>query len=233
MNTCQVSVIIPTKNEAANINLVLTSIMEQLRHITFEIICIDDSSTDATRDIIRQLAKEHAAIKLISRKLTPDLGSSILLGIHAANGTLIVGMDGDGNHDPSYLPELIEKSRAKTIVIGSRFLIGGGMERIWRYWLSYFFNFSLRKILCLPITDATSGYYCIQRKDLLALDPKSIYYGYGEYCIRLIIAAQNQRYSFVELPVYYPKRIGGNSKSRLLRMAITYTWQALRIKMKH
>jgi len=153
-----------------------------------------------------------------------------LLAVNAAKGEYIVGMDADFNHHPKHLKSLVEKCDEDTMIVGSRFVSGGGMDLKLRYWLSLFFNAWLKLFLHFPICDNTSGYYCISRKDLISLKPKKIYFGYGEYFIRLVAFAKKSGMKIVEVPVYYPKRTGGTSKSKFFKMLLTYSKVANDVK---
>jgi len=91
-------------------------------------------------------------------------------------------------------------------------------------------NVILKICFGFPIWDNTSGFYAITKKTLFSLHPPSIYYGYGEYHLRLVYTVMQKRLRIVEVPVVYPPRIHGQSKSRLGRMLLTYIWTAFRLK---
>ena len=86
---------------------------------------------------------------------------------------------------------------------------------------------------CLVGFFYTSGFYAITKKTLLSLNPPSIYYGYGEYHLRLVYKAMQKRLRIIEVPVIYPPRIHGQSKSRVFIMLRTYLWTASRLTSQY
>ena len=216
-----VSIVIPTFNEAGNILLLIAKLKQKLRLYNYEIIIVDDNSSDGTGTLVRKKYQKDKRIVCIIRKEKPDLGLSILTGINTATGKVIVGMDADFNHDPGITSGLIEAATYYDLVVASRFIPGGGMVETSRYYTSYLFNMVLRWFLGYPITDNSSGYYAIKKEKLRQLNPTFIYQGYGEYHLRLVYKAKKNHFSFYEIPVYYQKRTYGVSKSKLFQMFIT------------
>jgi len=191
-----------------------------------EIIVVDDNSPDGTAAALKKTFGN--SIRLIVRKNTRGLGSAIADGIRKARGEVIIGMDADGNHDPKHIPSLLSAMDTAGLVVGSRFIAGGGMTGILRSLASGMFNVFLR-FLGFPVTDSTSGYYAVRKKILRMLNIHTIYYGYGEYHLRLVWRAKMMGVVIAERPVYYPKRRYGQSKSVLPIMLITYMRTALRL----
>lgn len=220
-----ISIVIPTYNEEGNVAGLVSKIARVLGHSAYEIIIVDDKSPDGTASVVRGLVRENPRVRLLSHPPPRDLGRSILMGVEVARGGVIIGMDGDGNHEPGYIPHLIEALDNADLVVGSRF-VRHEIQNIG----SYLFNWLLKYFFGLPIWDNTSGFYAIRRRTLLALDPRSIYYGYGEYHLRLVYKAMQQRLRIVEVPVVYPPRLHGQSKSRLFIMLGTYVKTALMLK---
>ena len=157
------------------------------------------------------------------------------MGVEAARGDVIIGMDGDGNHDPRYIPHLIETLEHTDLVVGSRFIRREipnpkhqipNKSKFSKFQIqnmgSFLFNLVLKYCFGFPIWDNTSGFYAIRRKTLQSLSPPSIYCGYGEYHLRLVYKATQKGLKIVEFPVVYPPRIHGQSKSRFGRMLLTY-----------
>ena len=162
----QVSIVIPTLNEADNIDPLLTRLCElDLPAEDFEIIVVDDNSSDGTPAKVRAWEK-RTNVRLIERREKPGLTRSILAGTAAARGNIIVVMDADLSHPPERLPALIAPALAGScdIAIGSRYVPGGGTEgsSLTRRWLSRLANW-LARPLC-DVNDATSGYFVFRRE---------------------------------------------------------------------
>ena len=224
-----ISIVIPTYKERENIKGLIDGIEKVLSRVLHEILVVDDESPDGTSEMV---ARKNSRIHLLSHPQPRDLGRSILMGVEAARGEVIVGMDGDGNHNPRYIPQLLNALQKADLVVGSRFAsreVRNTKHEI-RNVGSFLFNAMLKYVFGFPIWDNTSGFYAIRRDTLLSLDPAKIYYGYGEYHLRLVYKAMRQRLRIVEVPVVYPPRIHGQSKSRLFIMLGTYFKTALMLK---
>ena len=222
----KVSVILPTYYERDNIGDLLNSIESVLCKESWEteILVVDDNSTDGTAVIVR----EHHAISPIEvqchvRTSERGLATAILYGIRKSAGDIIVVMDTDFNHDPAMIPQMVKFLEFYDLVIGSRFVMGGGMEDRQRYYYSLLYNLFIRMLLRLQVQDNLSGFFAIRRQRLFAFNLDEIFNGYGEYFIRLLHAARYQKYRMLEVPVFYILRRHGKSKSRFLRMLKDYT----------
>ncbi|MFZ5534810.1 MAG: glycosyltransferase [Patescibacteria group bacterium] len=229
MNPTIISIILPSYNERENLIRLIPSLRTTIRRRnqgSAEIIVVDDNSPDGTATALRQ--KFGNSIKLVVRKNERGLATAILRGINEATGTVIVGMDADGNHDPRSMPSLLDGLRTADLVVGSRFVAGGSMNDPIRYVTSRWFNRWLSHI-GFPVLDATSGYYAVRKSALAKLPLTTIYRGYGEYHMRLVWYAKKCGLRIAEIPVRYGNRRYGQSKSRFLIMLGTYTKTALRL----
>lgn len=223
------SVILPSYNERENVLKLIPGIINAVKKTVgwrAEIIVVDDNSPDGTAAAVRK--KYGRGIRLIIRKNKRGLASAIADGISDAKGSAIIGMDSDGNHDPVYSPALLNGLSSVDLVVGSRFIRGGGMPGVWRYAASWLFNRWLQRI-GFPVLDSTSGFYAIRVSALRKVGIRAIYRGYGEYHMRLVWRAQRCRLRIAEIPVRYGNRAYGQSKSRLPIMLITYTRTALQL----
>ena len=129
MHGNKVSVVIPTYNERDNIPIILRNIDEALDgKWHYQIIIVDDSSPDGTGDAVRGLAEKDDRISLIERPGKLGLGSAVITGFDYSDGDYLVMMDADMSHDPKYLPDLLSHLNYCDIVIGSRYVVGGGLS---------------------------------------------------------------------------------------------------------
>ncbi len=238
-----ISIVIPTYNERENIRGLIDRIEKALGRVSHEILFVDDQSPDGTVEAVERLARKKPRIRLLSHPPPRDLGRSILMGVEAARGDVVVGMDGDGNHDPRYIPQFLNTLQKADLVVGSRFIRREipnpkhqipNKSKFSKFQIqnigSLLFNAMLKYCFGFPVWDNTSGFYAIRRKTLAVLDPPSIYYGYGEYHLRLVYKVMEQRLRIIEVPVVYPPRIHGQSKSRLFIMLGTYVKTVLMLK---
>ncbi|WP_244859526.1 glycosyltransferase family 39 protein [Nitrosospira sp. NRS527] len=197
----QVSIVIPTLNEADNIDPLLTGLNElDLPAEDFEIIVVDDNSSDGTPAKVRAWEK-RANVRLIERREKPGLTRSILAGATAARGNIIVVMDAGLSHPPERLPALIAPilDGSCDIAIGSRYVAGGSTEGepLPRRWLSRLANW-LARPLC-DVNDATSGYFAFRRE--LAATIAEPAHGH-ELLLELLMAGQG-KLRVVEVPIRF------------------------------
>lgn len=225
------SLILPTYNEKGNIILLISEIIVALdsEKIDFEIIVVDDNSPDGTAQAVKDNFAGNDRVKLFIRMEERGLATALLFGIRKATGDTIVLMDTDFNHDPRTLPQLIEFQKYYDIVIGSRFVLGGGMEDRLRYYLSSIYTIWLGFFLGIHIKDKLSGFFSIKKEKLDELDIDSIFHGYGDFFIRLLLKAQKYQYRMLEVPTFYQLRPAGESKTDFISIFIKYTISSVKI----
>jgi len=198
-----------------------------------EILVVDDNSPDGTSQAVNEhLPRQGSIVKCIVRTEERGLATAIKCGLRESHGDRIVVMDTDFNHSPSNLPDMVRQLDDYDLVIGSRFIKGGGMEERRRYWFSLLYNLLIQFILFQNIRDSLSGFFAIRRAQLFTLDFDSIFYGYGEYFIRLTYLARRRGFKILEVPVFYTLRQYGFSKSNLFSMIYDYTRTAMELRFK-
>ena len=221
-----VSVIVPTYNERDNIIDLIRVIESNLDSEGWdvELLIVDDNSPDGTADVIAEYQDESSQdIQCIIRRNERGLATAIKHGILNSRGEVIIVMDTDFNHDPKMIPQMVKFLEYYDMVIGSRFVVGGGMEEWHRYYYSLLYNLFVRSLLRLQVQDNLSGFFAIHRAALIGLNKDYIFRGYEEFFIRLLYIARRKRYRILEVPVFYILRRHGQSKSRFLSMLYEYT----------
>lgn len=229
-----ISIIIPTYNEKQNIGRLIDVLIKELSTEDFEIIVVDDLSTDGTIQLMEKKAAGNERIKFYQNPPPRGLSRSILMGLRQAKSGIIVGMDADFNHDPKIIRNLVAKLRKENLdlVIASRFIENGGMDDKLRYFFTKLFNLLLKIFFAFPSTDNASGYYAIKTKSLKKLPLDQVFVGYGEYHLRLVYFAKKLNFKMGEFPVFYQKRRYGASKSKLLSMCFSYLKVAFQLRFQ-
>ncbi len=223
----RVSVVLPTYNESGNIARLIAAIQGAVKDVSaLEILVVDDDSPDGTARIA---AEAGPSVRVIVRKEDRGLAKAIRRGIEEATGEVVVVMDTDFNHQPEMIPQMVDFLRYYDLVTGSRFTVGGGMEEYNRYRLSFLFNFFCRVLLGTKLQDHLSGFFATRRETLLALDLDDIFGGYGDYFIRMLVESLARGSTVLEVPVYYPARVHGESKTKFVRTLVQYTRAVLRL----
>jgi dolichol-phosphate mannosyltransferase len=245
-----VSVVLPTFNERDNICDLIDVIQSQLDDgdWRFEMLVVDDNSPDGTADVIRSRYEMHAGasdewvadmdggssqLRLIVRTQDKGLAASVWEGLIRAQGETLVVMDTDFNHDPAKIPQMVDLLRYYDLVIGSRFVMRGGMEDLLRYRLSLVYNMFIRFTLQTQIQDNLSGFFAVRRDRIRQVDPIAdrIFFGYGDYFIRLLLVAWRKDWKILEVPVYYILRRHGTSKTGFWRIFREYTAAVFRLRL--
>lgn len=225
----RVSVVLPTYNESGNIARLIDAVREAVEWMSdLEIIVVDDDSPDGTAELA---AKAAGNVRVIVRKGARGLATAVRRGIEESAGDVVVVMDTDFNHQPEMIPQMVDFLRYYDLVTGSRFTVGGGMEERGRYRLSFIFNFFCRLALGTGLQDHLSGFFAVRRETLLQLDLDDIFDGYGDYFIRLLVEALARGSTVLEVPVYYPARVHGESKTKFLRTLVQYTRAVVRLAL--
>lgn len=214
MNT---AIIIPTYNEAENIEVLLEKILA-LGLSDSKIIIIDDNSPDGTGKIVDSLSKKSKnKILLIQRKGKLGLGSAYKEGFRIAlrqNASVILTMDADLSHDPNTIPELLSELKESDLVIGSRYVEGGGIVGfpLWRLALSSVAQALCRFFLGIKVYDSTSAFRVYKAKVIKAIKPDSIKSEGYSFLIEVVFRTQKHGFKIKEVPIIFKARELGKSK---------------------
>jgi dolichol-phosphate mannosyltransferase len=171
-------------------------------------------------------------IQLFVRADERGLATAIKFGLRQATGDVVVVMDTDFNHDPRMIPQMVKFLEYYDVIIGSRFVMGGGMEDHARYNYSFLYNLFVRVTLRTQIQDNLSGFFAMSRDKLMLLDLDRIFGGYGEYFIRLLFVSWRKGFRLLEVPVFYVLRRHGTSKSQFFKMLRDYTRCVLSLRLR-
>ncbi len=221
------SLVIPTYNESGNIIDLCKRAADLLSAggIDFEIIVVDDDSPDGTAEIVEKLCADNNAIKLLRRKNEKCLSTAVLAGWARATGDILGVIDGDMQHPPETLINLIKKLREENadIVIASRNIEGGGVSKwsVWRRSVSWFGT--LASYLLLPdiffkVRDPMSGYFVMRRDVIAGVDLKPM-----GYKILIEVFAKGRYKKVLEVPYVFQERQHRESKAGIRQYIISLT----------
>ncbi len=232
--TAKTSIILPTYKERDNIVELIQAIHRHLEPdgFNYEVVIVDDSSPDGTADVVRAAFSGDPRVKLYVRTQERGLATALRYGAEHSQGEVLVFMDTDFNHDPAMIPQLVKFLEYYDVVIGSRFVMRGGMEDRVRYIFSFIYNLVLRFLFGTGVWDNLSGFFAIYRDKLLELDLDQIFYGYGDYFIRLLMVGWRRGWRMLEIPVFYRLRMHGHSKTQFLSIFTLYTGAILKLWLK-
>ena len=208
-------IIIPTYNEKNNISLLIKKIV-RLYKSQFNILVIDDNSSDGTLDEVKSIKKKYKYINYISRIKKLGIGSAHKDGIKYAykkKFDLIITMDADGTHNPIYIKNFLKNFSKYNLITNNRFLRADSLKE-WPFYRKLLTNFRhklIKFILNIPI-DSSGAFRCynpkkIKLKDILNAKDN----GYSFFWESIFILYK-KKYSIFEIPIYLPYRTIGSSK---------------------
>jgi dolichol-phosphate mannosyltransferase len=208
-------VIVPTYNERENIGELAARILGL--NAGLDLLIIDDNSPDGTGQVADALAKKHVEITVMHRPGKAGLGKAYIAGFNYAIGSgydNVITMDADFSHDPKYLPEFLEKLERYDVVVGTRYIRGGGV-RNWPWYrkvVSRGGSLYTRLITGMPLHDATGGFNGYRRKVLEAIHPENIRSeGYASQ-LEMKFRSWKMGFRLVEVPIVFVDRTLGRSK---------------------
>lgn len=211
--TC--AVVIPTYNERETLPHLIRQLMEI---VGVRVLVVDDGSPDGTGDIAERLGLTHPGrIDVMHRPGRGGLGSAYIQGMQRALtfGTdLIAQMDADLSHDVRYLPALIAATSTADLVIGSRYVPGGGVSN-WsqrRRMLSRFANRYVRVVTGMDVRDATAGYRCWRRTTLEQLPLAALKSNGYSFQVEMLWETVRRGLKVAEVPIVFVERAQGVSK---------------------
>jgi dolichol-phosphate mannosyltransferase len=213
MAPATISIIVPTYNEAANIEAIHDGIGKVLADFRWELIVVDDHSPDRTADIVRRLAQHRSNVRCIERIQDRGLCSAVQWGVQSAHGDIIVVMDGDLQHDARLIPLMCEELAAgHDVVSASRFLSGGdikGLPSDARRRLSAWGNRLVGLFLGRELTDPLTGFFATSRALFMQSIPRMKADGFK---IFFDLIYYNRRAVVKEVALEFQPRQGGESK---------------------
>ena len=230
----QITIVIPTYNEAENLPKLVSALFSL--PLDLHLLIVDDNSPDETGRLADELAEAYPEkIKVLHRPGKMGLRSAYLNGfqkIFDDGPQAVVQMDADFSHDPGVLVDMAKKLETTDVVLGSRYVSGGSVDKrwpIWRKWLSAFGNFYARTILGLPLHDVTTGYR-MWRIDVLKQIPFERIQSSGYiFLVEMIYLTHCLEFKIGESPIYFADRRFGKSKMsfKIQMEAAIRIWQVL------
>jgi len=210
----QLSLVIPTFRERANIGALLQRLHQALAGVHYEVVIMDDNSCDGTEELVAELATLYP-VRIVVRKDKRGLASAVVDGFAEARGAIIGVMDADLQHPPEVVPALLRAiASGADLAIGSRYVPGGGCEGwgLLRRIMSRGAGFLAH--LLLPstrgIADPMSGFFMLRREVIAGAELMPTGY---KILLEILVVGRPQRVA--EVPFTFVTRTAGESKLRL------------------
>jgi dolichol-phosphate mannosyltransferase len=227
-------IVLPTYNEAENIADLIAALRRSTHAVgPFDIVVVDDGSPDGTAGIVSDLqAKGDEHLHLIDRGKKLGLGTAYRAGFDFAASLghdFVFTMDADFSHNPEHVPHLWNAAPKADVVIGSRYIPGGGVVN-WpwhRRLLSSTANRMARGLAGLQARDCTSGFRCYRVELLARVGLDEIRSEGYSYLTEMLWRCQQHGARVVEVPIKFVDRRAG--KSKISKREI---WKAMRTLLR-
>ena len=220
-------IIIPTYNEYEN----LRPLVEQI--FTYapasDILIVDDNSPDETGKLADEISAQDSRVHVMHRSDKLGLGTAYIAGFKYAvehQYDAAFEMDADFSHDPRYLPDFLRAIESADLVIGSRYVEGGGTPNwsLLRRFISGGGNIFARFMLGIPVHDCTAGFRCYRRQVLESIDLDSIESQGYAFQVELAYRVYKRGFKIVETPIIFLDRRVGKSKMSHAIFLEGFTW---------
>jgi dolichol-phosphate mannosyltransferase len=232
------SVVIPTYNEESNLRL-MVSALRALPFPDLRILVVDDNSPDGTGKIADDLARDPAQrLSVIHRAGKLGLGTAYRTGFRAAlaqRTQAVAQMDCDFSHPPDALPRMAKALETCDVVVGSRYIAGGGVDEGWdigRRLLSRWGSFYSRLVLGLAVQDTTAGFKLWRQEALQGIDLERIHSNGYVFQVEMAYVAQQLGYKVCEVPIHFEDRHIGRSKMNM-EIKLEAAWRVWQVWARH
>jgi dolichol-phosphate mannosyltransferase len=231
--------VLPTYNEAENLEPVLAAVTAELARTgdEYRVLIVDDSSPDGTGELADRIAAGNRFVEVLHRTQREGLGAAYVNGFHVAlerGADLVLQMDADFSHDPADIGRLLAAIDAGAdLALGSRYTAGGGTTDwgLARRMISRNACLYARVILSLPIRDLTGGFKCFRREVLEAIDLDTVRsHGYV-FQVEVTLRAVRRGFTVVEVPIIFRDREHGASKMSV-PIALEAAWRLPQLRFK-
>jgi dolichol-phosphate mannosyltransferase len=226
-------VCLPTYDELENLEPMLHALADVLGPED-RVLVIDDNSPDGTGALADRLAGELDFVDVLHRERKEGLGPAYLAGFRRAldaGAELVLELDCDFSHDPRDVPRLIAAAADADVILGSRYVAGGGV-RDWgivRRAISRAASL-YTQLLLMPVKDATGGFKCFRREVLERIDLDAIDARGYMFQIETTYRARRAGFRVLELPItFVDRRVGGSKMSRAIVLEAIWKVPALRL----
>jgi len=219
----KVVVMIPTYNEGGNIEALIQQILALPLEYDLSILVVDDNSPDRTGELVTRLAEKDTRVNVLIRKKRRGRGAAGIEGFKkslSSEPDYVIEMDGDGSHQPRFIPALLEQARQDHLVIGSRFVKGGqdADRPLFRRFITFLVRNFIRRQFHLPVQDVSSGFRCFRREvlekialdDLISTGPSVV--------LEILYKAHLLNFKIAEVPITFVDRKKGKTKLTMLKL---------------
>lgn len=235
----KLSVVMPIYNERATLRRVVNSVLSLKLPFEIELLCVDDGSTDMSREILAELQTQYPAMRVLLQPRNMGKGAALRRGIQEATGEFVVIQDADLEYDPSEYPLLLEPliERKADVVYGSRFM-GGKPHRVLYFWHSvgnWLLTLFSNALTDLNLTDMETCYKAFRREVIQAIPLEENRFGFEP---EVTVKIAKRRLRVYEVGISYSgrtyeegKKIGWKDGFRAFWCMVKYSWKEPRLQL--
>ncbi len=210
----ELCVVVPILNERDNVVPMVEALRTALEGIDWEVVFVDDGSTDGSRDAVAAIGRSDSRVRLLHREGRVGLASAFIEGVRCSLAPYVAAIDGDMQHDERLLPQMLAVLRAgeADVVVGSRHVEGGGLGQ-WdrtRAGMSDLATKLSRTVLRTSISDPMSGFFMVSRATFERAAPRLSAIGFK--ILLDLLASLPEPPRVRELPYVFRTRVAGQSK---------------------
>lgn len=226
----KLSIVIPAHNEGESIGETMHGIVEEMtkEKLDYEIIVVNDNSTDSTSDIVKDLANKCPYIKMVHRRPPKGFGRAVSEGLRHAKGDVVAIVMGDLSDDPKDIVRCFRKiEEGYDCVFGSRFIKGSKVEDypLVKLFINRLANNFIRALFFIKPNDITNAFKVYKREVINAVQPlQSLYFN---MTVEIPLKAIVRGFSYVQIPIHWYGRKSGVSKLSVREMGRKYLFTVL------
>jgi len=213
----KVVVMIPTYNEQENIGALVRDILALPIEYGLSILVVDDDSPDGTAGVIADMGRLDPRVRLLLRLENRGRGSAGIAGFRQAldlGADYVVEMDGDGSHQPVFIPTLLSVAQKRDLVLGSRFVEGGkdADRPPHRRLVTFLVRHFIRRLFAVPVRDVSSGFRCFRRAALEEVGLEDLVSTGPSIVLEILYKAHRLGFTIEEVPIVFIDRKKGKTK---------------------
>jgi dolichol-phosphate mannosyltransferase len=228
----KVIAMIPTYNERENIGGLIRDILALPIEHDLSVLVVDDNSPDGTAAEVADIGDRDPRVRLLLRTEKRGRGLSGIAGFREAldlGADYIIEMDGDGSHQPAFIPSLLDATRRQDLVLGSRFIEGGrdADRPPHRRLVTFLVRHFIRRLFSVPVRDVSSGFRCFRREVLEKIGLDSLVSIGPSVVLEILLKAHRLGFTIEEIPIVFVDRKKGRTKLTALTL-----WRTLRLAIR-
>jgi dolichol-phosphate mannosyltransferase len=227
-------IMIPTYDERENIGELVRDILALPMECDLDVLVVDDDSPDGTAEVVAEIGRREPRVHILVRREARGRGLAGIEGFRRSldlGADFVIEMDGDGSHQPAYIPALLDGARRADLVLGSRFVAGGrdADRSLVRRSITFLVRRFIRRLFGFSVKDVSSGFRCFRREVLERIGLDGLVSTGPSVVLEILYKTARLGFTMSEVPIVFVDRKKGRTKLTG-RTLLKTLLMALRIK---